>query len=398
MSENENEKDQLENNNAQSVTEEAVENTEGAESTENTPEGYVSQFDELETKPEGKKAAVTTENAAEEPKKKGKAGKIIVITLIVLIVIGMAIGAYFLFCKPTLQGNWKYENGDTTVYYTFTDKQITISAGNEYAQQTATYDYELVTEESATMSDGSKDTRAKFNILISGQVAATYDYTLSGYDLTGKSLELIQDDGTGTASSSSTTTMNFTSVKNIDLGTIQPIDGFKADDKLTGTWSNPNVNFKYVFGGDGIIQTINTSSSNTVFKCAYTVDGTTVSAKTAADGDPTTFDFTYDGDNRIVISDTTFVREDQNGELLDTIPESATTEDTTSASSDASSASSDSETSSAADESSAATSDSESSAATDGATDAATDSAAATDAATSAADESTVSSTVSSAS
>jgi len=296
----------------------------GTETETETDDTYVSQFGELTDTSED----VTDKNVAAavetEVKKKSKAAPIIITVIIVLILAALGIGAYFMFSSPSIIGSWKYEQGDTVVYYTFTDTKISIQAGDNIAQRTASYDYKM-------KNDGNKKS---FDILISDQVAATYNYEVTGNDISGKNLKLTVDTGTDatdatTASEDSTNTMKFTGIKSVDLGAIKTMDDYKTDDKLVGEWKNVDVGFSYIFGDDGVIQTISTSAGESVFKCGYSVEGTTITAVVSEEQDPTKFDFTYDGDNKIVISGTTFVRTDSKGEPLEALPESsAITDDT----------------------------------------------------------------------
>lgn len=329
---------------------------------------YVSQFDEL--------AGAASYSPTEIPKKKSIKVPIIITVIVVLVLAAAVVGGYFVFFNNDIQGVWKNEtiydsttyatvaseasDGSTIksiVYYTFTnDNELIINTGDNYAQRTTKYDYEL-TEDNT------------INILVDSQVVTTFTYTIEGNLITGKTLSLTV--------SGDTTAMEFTSVSSADMGTIEKMNGFTPDEKLTGEWTNNNVMFSYVFGDDGMIKSISKQAGYSEIKCAYTFDGKTVTARTAEGDDGlVTFEIEFINDNKITIDGTEFVREgsDETISASSLVLEDATedttyegSEDGTEASeADTEAASSDSEESTeASDEAEASAADTEASEASD---------------------------------
>jgi hypothetical protein len=232
--------------NDNNLNEENIE--EKVEDTVEESEGYVSQFSELESDPEGIDFEINT--PAEEPKKKffifRYINPSIFIAICVFLVALIAFGVYYVFGAKTITGSWAYtvESSESSsadeaeeenvLYYVF-DKADSNGSGTYHvysqgAEQTGTY----------TISSDNDN-----KIINMGGSDLYYD--IEGIKLFGNAtLKLTMpastDSTTGEEVEEQTVELKESSDPDYES---QTISDYKTDDKLTGEWESSDRTFLY---------------------------------------------------------------------------------------------------------------------------------------------------------
>lgn len=235
--------------------------------TEEEDEKYVSQFGELEDFVEGYQSEDFNSGSIESvmpPKKKMSQKTLVtIIVTVAVIVVALAVGAYFVFFNNSVKGTWIYtdENTSTSSYYVFTGNQMQIIAGDDYMSQKNTYSN--VKYEGNTIS------------IMSGEnIGAQYTYTITGNLIQGKTLTLSMD---------GYTVAELTNAWKIELPEELKGPDFEKNDDIVGVWKNADVT-GYVdymsFSDDGLmIQVMGDNSSIQEVTQKYNFDGEAINLK-----------------------------------------------------------------------------------------------------------------------
>ena len=194
-----------------------------ADTVETKSDGYVSQFGELEEFTEDTESEVVGETAKTRKKMSTKKA-VTILVLCVVLLMGIGIGAYFVFFDHSIYGKWlitqTYDDGTKAdTYYIFRKYAIEISAFDGHSYQKNVYNdvsYE-------------KDT---FSILQDGKVYMRCSYSVKGNLIQGKTLTYSME---GYENLPSVELNNTSAVVTEDaLETSE----FKGDKTIIGIWEN----------------------------------------------------------------------------------------------------------------------------------------------------------------
>ncbi|MEE0930516.1 MAG: hypothetical protein UIM53_05905, partial [Acutalibacteraceae bacterium] len=146
-----------------------------------------------------------------------------IIIVVAVVIIGLVVGAYFVFFNNSIQGTWMEEGEDgVNTYYVFKGNSFEIISGNEYTTQKSVY--------SDVQFDGST-----MSIMAYGEVYMRFTYSVSGNLIQGKTLSLTME---GYESSGAIELKN---AWNVDVP--QELSGpeFKKNDDIIGVWKGTNT-------------------------------------------------------------------------------------------------------------------------------------------------------------
>lgn len=231
---------------------------------------YISQFGELEGFVEGYEkndfdGGVAVDAMPENKKKMKKKTLITIIVVVAIVIIGLAVGAYFVFFNNSIKGTWMEEGEDgANTYYVFNDNSFEIISGNEYTTQKSIYSD--VQYDNGTMS-----------IMAYGEVYMRFTYSVSGNLIQGKTLSLTME---GYESSGAIELKN---AWNVDVP--QELSGpeFKKNDEIIGVWKGVDTDgyIDYiVFDDNGnMTQVMGDNSRMNETKQKYSFDGSKINMK-----------------------------------------------------------------------------------------------------------------------
>lgn len=244
-------------------------NTDCNSSDSENPE-YTSQFGELEGYVDGYEkndfeGGVTEDVMPEKKKKLGRKAIVSIIVVVAIVIIGLAVGAYFVFFNKSIQGTW-VEEGESGVntYYVFKGDSFEIISGNEYTTQQSVY--------SDVQIDG--DT---VSIMAYGQVYMRFTYSVSGNLIQGKTLALTME---GYEESGAIELKNAWKVE-----VPEELSGpeFKKNDYIVGVWKGTAEEgyIEYVtFDENGnMTQFMGDNSRMNETKQKYSFDGSKINMK-----------------------------------------------------------------------------------------------------------------------
>ncbi len=207
-----------------------------------------------------------------ETKKKGLIQPTIIISLIIVLVTVIGFLVYRVFLNTSVVGVWVLNDTATADEATSSDENIPelfVSFEEDY--KAVAYEGNLRLFGNYAFSE-TEDGEKYIEIDIPTALTGTFGYTVSGNELTGRSLSLTYGDGEQAQK------IDFNSAK-LTIPEVKPEEDFEPNDKLTGKWTYDDgfnkMSYEFKADGTGVFNNANTLC----YDFSYTCTDSTITVK-----------------------------------------------------------------------------------------------------------------------
>lgn len=209
---------------------------------------------------------------SDETKKKGLIQPTIIISLIIVLVTVIGFLVYRVFLNTSVVGVWTINNTATADEATTADEDTPeLYLSLESDNKAAAYQGNMKVVGTYVLSE-TEEGEKNIEIDIPTALTGTFGYTVSGNELTGRSLSLTYGEGEQAQK------IDFNSAR-LTTPEVKPEEGFEPNDKLTGKWTYDDgfnkISYEFKADGTGVFNNANTL----YYDFSYTCTDSTITVK-----------------------------------------------------------------------------------------------------------------------